>query len=122
MKCIADLRGLVLTPETELENDVLKQWEQMTPHVSRPVTDIEFDQEILRLLERSGRKLAVIVAEHRDSGIYAKAYGDGDLAGKFSLTTVSASHNPADEIIRRKQLQAAGDRRDWDECNRLEGQ
>lgn len=83
------------------------------------MTDIEIDEEIIRLIQRSGRRLAVICAEHRDGEIYAKAYGDGDLAGKFSLTHASAAK---DVVCTLTKLRIAGDRRDWDECDRLEGQ
>lgn len=51
------------------------------------MTDIEIGRGILTVIEQSERRLAVIVAEHREGGeIYAKAYGDGDLASKFRLT------------------------------------
>lgn len=81
------------------------------------MTDLEFGREILNLIERSGRRLGVIVAEERDGQIFAIAFGNGDLAGKFQLTTASVAK---DAVCTITKLRIAGDRRDWDECNRLE--
>jgi hypothetical protein len=56
------------------------------------MSEEEFNREVTGLIQRSGRCIGVVVAEQREDGIYTKAYGNGDLAGKFTLTATNTDY------------------------------